>query len=1185
MLSCGLSFGQWSQLSIDVNQTVNDIGLSGTKLFALTTSGIYQSDDNGGTWTQNIYSFGTPVELQCTNDTVWVASSTGMYLSPNQGVSWETKPNNQNDDLYSLDYTKYVLMSGSSSGIFRSLNQGVNWEDVSISNLTLATNTIITFQNKKYVGTNGDGIYQSDKGDFGTWLQVNGSLSTATVVSMYATNSRLYAGVAKSGLYFSDNGSNWNTAELSNITVFDILSTNVFVFAATSAGVKVSYDGGVKWRNYTDQLSGFSVYCLFEKDGNLYAGTTAHGLWKISVCDFAKPDAAGTISGKNNVCENKKSVHYTITIIAGAMTYQWGTVSSSTVFSSYSITFDFATTASTITVCGVNACGKGASSKIDVSVTNIPQINSISGVKEVCLNSSNIYSVNLVPSALYSWNLSKVNISEILTTNIIDIKPTNNGDISVTAWNLCGSSTKNLDITVTTIPVLNSFPTVATAICKGKPLIYSTNLVVGALYSWNTTNLGLSNTSSFNNITISPTKNGDISVTAWNQCGSTTQKLDILVTTIPNLNPITPVATTICSSQPIIYSTNLVAGALYSWNVTNLGLSGTSPFHTINISPTQNGDISVTAWNQCGSSTKKLDITVTFVPVLNSITTVATTICSGIPFNYSTNFFVGALYSWNTTNLGLSNTSSFNNITISPTQNGDISVTAWNQCGSSTKNLSIIVISSPILNDITTVQSVICSGVGYTYTTNFITDATYVWDLPTGISGASNTNSIILSSVSSGNIRVTATNKCGSSIKSRDIVVTNKPSNTVGTINLNKCKGEPIQCLVPVSTDATIYSWNSALLSRVSAVNSVTFDYGVSTYLSGDISVTVSNQCGSISYAVLSVTLNEKPSDSKLIVGLSSVCQGSKNIPYSVEKIDRASEYIWSGPLGYMPTISINTVKFTLASDAISGDISVSGKNECGIGSISTLKIKIDITPDSIGSISGIDKICVPTSNIVYWVQANQNPTSYSWLFPKGTTTVGSGNSVVAIFDKSSTSGTITVTANNKCGKGKSTYLPITILKPAVNKILIKWKDVLLVNNKSDSLKIFQWYKDNVAIMSANLPFYQTHKERGIYKMKATDLQGCTSESNTIEIKDTKSLVLYPNPAKEFVDIIAYDNSSDNITVQIYDVQGRLFKSIEKMKLESKNSIDISDLKKGIYFVRISSEGILISVEKLLVEE
>ena len=80
------------------------------------------------------------------------------------------------------------------------------------------------------------------------------------------------------------------------------------------------------------------------------------------------------------------------------------------------------------------------------------------------------------------------------------------------------------------------------------------------------------------------------------------------------------------------------------------------------------------------------------------------------------------------------------------------------------------------------------------------------------------------------------------------------------------------------------------------------------------------------------------------------------------------------------------------------------------------------------------------------------------------------------------------------------------------------------------------------------------------------DLMGPALQG-TASINDFESdeLVLYPNPAK---DIIYVKNISGNTLIEIYDINGRLIRETNT----TSNSISISDLSRGFYFVNVNGQ-------------
>lgn len=74
---------------------------------------------------------------------------------------------------------------------------------------------------------------------------------------------------------------------------------------------------------------------------------------------------------------------------------------------------------------------------------------------------------------------------------------------------------------------------------------------------------------------------------------------------------------------------------------------------------------------------------------------------------------------------------------------------------------------------------------------------------------------------------------------------------------------------------------------------------------------------------------------------------------------------------------------------------------------------------------------------------------------------------------------------------------------------------------------------------------------------------------------------VYPNPVKDGVFTIK--NNKDNTSVELYDVSGRLLKGAQKLN-KGTHKIHIPDVKKGVYLLKITSEGNSVSSRKIIVD-
>ncbi|HHT04478.1 MAG TPA: T9SS type A sorting domain-containing protein, partial [Bacteroidales bacterium] len=85
---------------------------------------------------------------------------------------------------------------------------------------------------------------------------------------------------------------------------------------------------------------------------------------------------------------------------------------------------------------------------------------------------------------------------------------------------------------------------------------------------------------------------------------------------------------------------------------------------------------------------------------------------------------------------------------------------------------------------------------------------------------------------------------------------------------------------------------------------------------------------------------------------------------------------------------------------------------------------------------------------------------------------------------------------------------------------------------------------------------------------------------NTIETNDFNAY-LYPNPTSNKT-ILRVDGLNENALVRIYDITGRLIKTLELNTDQKELEIDVQNFAKGIYNIRISNSTINIT-KKLIV--
>lgn len=171
-----------------------------------------------------------------------------------------------------------------------------------------------------------------------------------------------------------------------------------------------------------------------------------------SIGTGAMPGNAGLITGATTVCDNQTNVVYSVPVIIEATSYQWTLPAGYTGLSStnsISVSFAALATSGEITVNGINGCGSGAASTLNVTVNDAPIASFTHNVTEmsVAFTNNSLYATNG-----YSWNFDDGNTS-------VESNPTHNyaqnGNyhVSLVASNQCGTDSVNVLVPISIVSI------------------------------------------------------------------------------------------------------------------------------------------------------------------------------------------------------------------------------------------------------------------------------------------------------------------------------------------------------------------------------------------------------------------------------------------------------------------------------------------------------------------------------------------------------------------------------------------------------------------------------------------------------------------------------------------------------------------------------------------------------------
>jgi hypothetical protein len=275
--------------------------------------------------------------------------------------------------------------------------------------------------------------------------------------------------------------------------------------------------------------------------------------------------------------------------------------------------------------------------------------------------------------------------------------------------------------------------------------------------------------------------------------------------------------------------------------------------------------------------------------------------------------------------------------------------------------------------------SPVCAGAtGIAYSVQNITNATYVWTLPTGASIAtgSGTNAITVNFGSTtGDILVTQTDGCVKSTKTMNVVVNSNPVVSAITGNTSVCVNQ----YTPLSNTTTGGVWSSSN-TAVATVNSYGLVQGVSAG-TAVISYTVtSSGCST----VVTTTVTVNGTLVFVINGASTLCPNTTGNAYSVSPAVAGADYTWN--IQNAPSVGVNFPVNGSTNTELSIPASLTGQfilrcqglNACGASSIvsKTITINTNVPPSPDVTCSGTSG----TNTCVNLVVSNYGTNTIEWI-------------------------------------------------------------------------------------------------------------------------------------------------------------------------------------------------------------
>ncbi len=898
--------------------------------------------------------------------------------------------------------------------------------------------------------------------------------------------------------------------------------------------------------------NGDVITCVMTSDANCASGSPATSN-AITITVSSSITASVTIStSSTTVCQGSNVVFTALPVNGGTTpAYQWklngnnvgsgnATYSNSSLGNGDVITCVMTSTAGCVTNPTVT------SNTVTVTVTpNVTASVSVTAsVTDICAGAAVNFTATPVNGGTpsYQWKVNGTNAGT--NSNVFNSSFLNHNDVVTCVMTsnancVTGSPATSNAITVkvtNNLPASVNITSSATTICQGTTVNFTaapTNGGSTPSYQWkvNGNNAGTNSAtfsgSSFSNndvITCVMTSNATCVSGSPAISNAVTVKVDANVTASVNISSS---ATTVCAGTAINFSATPVNGGTpsYQWKIngSNAGTNSTFSSSSLNNNDIITCVMTSTANCVTGSPATSNEITVTVNPVLPvsvSITSTGSTICLGMPVEFTANPTNGGApsYQWklNGNNVGTNNqtytnsslvqndvitcvmTSTANCITGSPATSNSIKIDV-------TTNVTASV-------SITTASLTICDGSATEFTALPVNGGTtpgFQWKV-NGVNAGTNSATFITSTLNSGDaitcvMTSSVTCATGSPASSKSLTVTVTP-NVAASVSVSSssvasvCPGTKVDfTATSVNGGAPSYQWK----------------------VSG-------NDAGTNSPFFSSTSLNNND---------------------------------------VITCVMTSDITCVTGSPATSNAITVNVGTKSNAGTISALRDTIcDGTPASV-SVTG-------NSTAVQWQSATQAGGNYQNI---------QGATNDTYFGMFSTDIYIRAVAGAAGCPDTSNEIKIVVKPSPVAAFTYTGTGHLFFNSdNSVGATVFHWEFGDGTTSDIPNPDHVFIKDT-VYHVCLTAYNGSNCSFtvckdikvgvNGIAVMDIgSSWEIYPNPFSDDIFIRSNDNIH-SCTLEVYDVLGRLRMNFENMQLQkSPVRVHLSSLSQGMYLLKIKTE-------------
>jgi hypothetical protein len=250
-------------------------------------------------------------------------------------------------------------------------------------------------------------------------------------------------------------------------------------------------------------------------------------------------------------------------------------------------------------------------------------------------------------------------------------------------------------------------------------------------------------------------------------------------------------------------------------------------------------------------------------------------------------------------------------------------------------------------------------------------------------------------------------------------------------------------------------------------------------------------------------------------------------------------------------------------------------------------EINIEVIKLNPSPISGPARLCSFTDTVLYWIPYDETRI-YQWTVTNGNILSAQGMpSIEVSWNNNISDGLISLTEfDNIYGCSTNSTFPVIIETYALPNIVRKGENLIICTDSG--VNKYQWIYNNEPIEGANRQFlyvdFNLPNTAGFYRIEFETPSGCKIISN--EIQMAEALKIYPNPAKNYLNLDIYAENFESASIEIKNIYGILK---EKINISNKNGfiqiiIDTNNYKPGIYTYQLINMKKIYATGKFIID-